>query len=458
MVNPAELMTVTGSTSFGGGDETGQLTAGTLRTSNQFLQDATTSTSSFLASGTHTVEIVSQNGTGGVVNLATPTASHFQNLRVLFISNFASDVAVNGNFEVNFNAAANFFAKRVTVGGTFSQSGIGFFGPTRLRLLGGNAVTGGTLGPDTLEFVGSAPQTYPNVNFSFPKTVLIANDVTAATGVANIANDLEVQGTGIFRLGSTGSTFNVGGNLRTVGSGRLEMIDPGSTITVTGDATFSGGDETGLLTAGSLQVQGNFTQGGSVPTSFLATAAHLTKLGAAAARSVSFTGAGSQFGLLDVSSATGGLTVLGGGVRADTLISSGAARIIGTGASLPVMAIRRAQVNGLLLDKMAVNIDEGTVGHPQQFDNVTYSNLPATGAFPLVFTGPGGAAAPRSITFNNVNYPTLAAGAGNFYVAIASTNGFGLQLTMMGSNQGAAAGGNGAALTQATNGASVLWP
>jgi hypothetical protein len=122
------------------------------------------------------------------------------------------------------------------------------------------------------------------------------------------------------------------------------------------------------------------------------------------------------------------------------------------------MAIRRAQVNGLLLDKMAVNIDEGTVGHPQQFDNVTYSNLPATGAFPLVFTGPGGAAAPRSITFNNVNYPTLAAGAGNFYVAIASTNGFGLQLTMTGSNQGAAAGGNGAALTQATNGASVLWP
>ena len=467
MTNAADLVTVAGSTSFSGGDETNKLAAGILRTSNQFLQDAITSPASFVASGTHTVEIISQNPAGGVVNLGTPAVSHFQNLRVLFLSNFASDVVVNGNMEVNFNAAANFFAKRVTVGGTFSQSGIGFFGPTRLRLLGGNAVTGGTLGPDTLEFAGTAPQAYPNVNFSFPKTVLVANDVTAATGVANIANDLEIQSNGIFRLGTAGNTFNVGGALRTIGSGLLQMIDPLATLTVTGNATFAGGSESGLLTDGKLRVSGNFTQSAVTSvTSFAPSGRHQTILGAATARAISMGspgagGNGSHFQVLDVSNATGGLS-LDVNMQADSLLSnSAAAKLTSPGVALTV---RRADVSGLILDNTRFILDEQTTFSPENFSNVTFTGfpVPTTGTTMLTVLGPGGAAAARPVPkTDNVTFQSMAVGAGNFYVSLTSTNGFTFNMVMNGSNQSPSLGGNGPQLTQALPGppvSTVSWP
>src|SRR5690242_21962798 len=46
-----------------------------------------------------------------------------------------------------------------------------------------------------------------------------------------------------------------------------------------GDVTFAGGDETNLLTQGTLVVQGQFTQtSASTPKSFVASGAHMTVL------------------------------------------------------------------------------------------------------------------------------------------------------------------------------------
>ncbi len=462
MVNGADLVTVAGATSFSGGDETGKLTAGILRTSNQFLQDATTSPTSFLASGTHTVEIVSQNPFGGVVSFATPTASHFQNLRLLFLSSLTSDIEVAGSLEVNFNAAGNLFARRVRVGGNFTKDGIGFFGPTRLTLLGGSTVLAETVGPDTLEFLGAAPQTFPPS--TFPGTVLIANDVTAPAGFVGITKDLAIQNGGIFRLGTVGSNFSVGGNMSTAGTGRLEMIDPTAALIVSGNATFAGGSTAGLLTAGTLSIGGNFTQSAVVSTtSYAPSGTHKTLFTTTVSRTVSMgspgAGAGgSHFQVLDVSAATGGLT-LDVNLQADSIIStSAAAKISSPGVTLTV---RRAQVAGLQLVNTTFSLDELTSFSTENFSNVTFSGFPTTGTTMFKVSGPGSAVAARPpLTTTNVNFQTLPVGAGNFYVDLTSNNGFSVNLNMTTSNQATNSGGNGAALTKvtpATGVATVTW-
>jgi alpha-tubulin suppressor-like RCC1 family protein len=465
MNDPADLMTVTGGTSFYGGDETGKLTAGILRTSNQFLQDALTSPASFVASGTHTVEIVSQGGSG-VVSFANPTVSHFQNLRVLYISGFTSEVVVNGDMEVNFNAADNFFTKRVTVGGSFTKAGIGFFGPTRLTLLGSASVTGGNMLADTLELASTTPVTYPDPGFSSAGTVFIAGDVTMPFGTAVASGDVEIQGSGILRMGNTGSgNFNILGNLRTLGNGRLEMTDPLTVVTVGGNASFAGGSELGLLTDGKLSVGGDFTQSAvTSTTSFAASGTHSTVFTSASARTIDFgspgsASGGSHFQNLDLSGATGGVALTVNSIADGQLISSGTGRLNGGGSALTV---RQLQVSGLIADNTSIILDEQGTGLVQQFDNVTFQNLPSVGALPLSVTGVGGAAAPRTITFNAVNFPTLATGAGNLYVKLTSSNGFGLTLRMLGSNQGIGALGGGPALSDPPNqtpvaGATILW-
>jgi len=89
----------------------------------------------------------------------------------------------------------------------------------------------------------------------------------------------------------------------------------------------------------------------------------------------------------------------------------------------------------LTVDNTTIVVDENGRGQAQQFDNVTFQNFPITGVSMLQFIGPGGAAAPRHLTFNNVSFQSLPVGAGNLYVTLISSNGFGLNLTMQGSNQ-----------------------
>jgi hypothetical protein len=62
-----------------------------------------------------------------------------------------------------------------------------------------------------------------------------------------------------------------------------------------------------------------------------------------------------------------------------------------------------------------------------------------------------------------VSFQSLPAGAGNLYVTLTSSNGFGLNLTMQGSNQGRQGGGNGLNLSNPPNetivgSATIFWP
>jgi hypothetical protein len=294
--------------------------------------------------------------------------------------------------------------------------------------------------------------------------VLIAGDVTMPFGTGTASADLEIQGSGILRMGSSGATFNVLGNLRTVGNGRLAMTDPSSAVTVSGNATFAGGSTDGLLTAGTLSVGGNFTQIANSVTSYAPSGTHKTVLGSAAARTVSIgspgAGAGgSHFQVLDVTPATGGLS-LDVNMQADSLIStSTAAKITSPGVNLTA---RRAQVSGLILDNTHFILDEQGTFSAENFSNVTFTGFAGIADVLLTVSGPGsGAAARPAVTTANITFQTLPVGQANFYVDLTSTNALPFGMTMTGSNQGATAGGNGPALTRLTpltGVATVSWP
>jgi hypothetical protein len=112
------------------------------------------------------------------------------------------------------------------------------------------------------------------------------------------------------------------------------MVSPADTVLVTGNATFNSASSVNQLTQGYLRIGGNFTQLATTsPFSFPPSGAHVTALGSGVGRTASFaspgTGsAGAHFANLDVSSATGGIT-LSGIVNVDGKLSS----LVGAGAA-----------------------------------------------------------------------------------------------------------------------------
>ena len=78
MNNTLDSLIVLGNATFNGGDESGLLTAGVLDVRQGFVQDTTTSQSSFTATGAHKTRVGA--GSGGSISFASPGASGFQDL------------------------------------------------------------------------------------------------------------------------------------------------------------------------------------------------------------------------------------------------------------------------------------------------------------------------------------------------------------------------------------------
>ena len=279
-----------------------------------------------------------------------------------------------------------------------------------------------------------------------------------------VTGNVVVPGSGL--LVPSGRTLTIGVGLTTTGTGRLAMLNANDSILVGANATFAGGTTTNLLTQGVLLVKGDFTQSAvTSTTSYSPSGTHKTVLGDAAARAISIGSpgaltAGSHFQVLDVSNATGGLS-LDVNMQADSLISnSAAAKLTSAGVMLTV---RRAQVSGLILDNTRFILDEQGTFTTENFSNVAFTGfpVPTTSTTMLTVQGPGSAVAARpAVTTTNVNFQSLAIGANNFYVDLTSSNGATFNMTMTGSNQSPQVGGNGPALTRTTptGVATVSWP
>jgi hypothetical protein len=276
-------------------------------------------------------------------------------------------------------------------------------------------------------------------------------------GTANVAS-LNVAGS----LVLNGNTVNVSGDFATSGNGTITMNSAFSLMTVGGNANFSGGSTDGLLTAGQLIVAGNFTQSAiTSQTSFAPSGTHTTSVGGSALTTIDFgspgsgTG-GSHFQNLDLSNATGGVTLTVNSI-VDGLFSNSTSGVTihGGGASLTA---RGWSVSTLNVDDATMILDDGGSAGLTTFDNVTFTGFPQTGATQLIVRAVGGAAAARTLTFNNTVFTHLSTvGAGAFYISLEPSI-FTLNVVLQNSSEGATAGGNGPSFTQVIGNGAVNWP
>jgi hypothetical protein len=478
MVSPADSLEVTGNASFDGGDEFNKLTAGKLVLRGNLQQLATTSTGSFRAIGSHETIFAGSgdqsavfaswgqsslqnaiiNKTGGTMNFS-PGGEADGFTSVISPTTVTSDNQyITNAMKVAAGATVNFPALLLPSGDSLQVLGDLTAVQTHFQSFQGTG--GGTI-------PASANIHYTNIisdgGFVAPG-IVIPGTFTSETGdiifngTATIGGDL-IATVGSFNL--NGQTVLVGGKFQTTSGGHLTMVTPGDSLYVTGDVLFAGGDESGRLSAGTLVIGGNFQQSAITDVnSFNAKGTHRTAFASptGASQNAFFDSpgsgaAGSHFQDLDVTAAIGGINLnVNSNVDGALIASGGGGRINGNGATLTV---HQLLVNEFIADNLTIALDEQTV-LLEQFDFVTFQNMPTTGALAISVSGAGGN---RNIVFAQINFPTLPVGAGNLYVKLVSTNGQLFQLNMQNSNQG---GGTGAVLSDppgetTVNGAQVIW-
>ena len=481
-----DILTVKGSTLFDGGDETGHLTAGTLHAEGDFIQFNTTSHSSFVAGSGHTV--VLDGSAPQTVTMTDSLNAPFGNLTIsnTFSVNVQSLTRVTGNLDITSGAIdatnpASLFPGFEVFGDVTSAPGSSL--DASRVFVGGTISIGGSYTVTSTVFTGSG-QTVPT---SVPyQDLWIYGTATAAAGNLTI-NNLEVaqpgasfalsgitQVNGNVTLGRFGGgdlkvnnhKISLLGSLNTLSAGTLTMQSLGDSVLVTGAASFGGGDETGRLTNGVLSVGGSFTQtSGSSPSSFAASGNHFTKVGSAAVRVMNLAspgiGAGtSHFQDLDVTAATGGLTLNSNLVVNGTLFSQPgggtAPTLTGGGKTVTAVAL---SVNKLILDNAPMILDEQGTVRAQQFDNVIFQNFPTVANTTILMnmTMVGSALATRSFTINTPTVQT-SLGSGGLYAQLMSSNGFGITVTIAGSND--PTGGpsrSNPPFGNTVNGARIVW-
>jgi uncharacterized repeat protein (TIGR01451 family) len=277
MQNPAGLLAVAGNASFGGGNETGNLTAGTLQVAGNFSTISGCCLTSFAASGTHLT--VLNGSTLQTVSMANPGPGndHFQNLEVANTGGVSllTNIAVGGNFSVTTAVAVSGNAK-LSVGGNITTVAGSTVNPAAVDLKG-SLNASGTWAPVTMTYSGTNQQIQGNMqNLQVPGTASLSGNTT-------VTGDLTISGT----LTVNGFTLNVGGNLKTINyTGQLVMNNPADQVNVTGYVDLGGASDHDFWTAGTLTVGGNL-QGSNCCNPFLwASGAHTLVMNGSAAQTM----------------------------------------------------------------------------------------------------------------------------------------------------------------------------
>lgn len=230
MQNAADRLTITGATTFAGGDESSLLTDGILTSSGRFTQDASNSNSSFSAVGNHLTRFTSNHPDGNIVFFATPQSAAFMNLETTVPITFSSNILIFNNF--TNSASGTSTALRMAVQGNYTQNGAVTFTPRRFVFYGtlstGINVTAGSFRPDTIQF----------------------NDglVTVPVNGNIVYNVAEVTGFGTATLGATAPSWT---SLTIGGTAQLNLN--GRALNVAGPLIASAGSILGNGAASSLQ-------------------------------------------------------------------------------------------------------------------------------------------------------------------------------------------------------------
>ena len=210
----------------------------------------------------------------------------------------------------------------------------------------------------------------------------------------------------------SGHKLTVAGDLSTENLGRLVMRNVADTVDVAGNVLFRGQSTDGLLTAGVMLVEGNFTQITTVTaSSFAASGTHKVVLDGSSPQTVSFNHAAATWSHFQALEITDGVVNLATAVTVNgqLLSPAGSNPVIGGGS----LTLAGANVQNLELDNTPVTLTTGTI---TAFDGVMFKNFP-TDVTQLTVSRPSG-----TFMFDNLQFTTLSAGNTGFYVSAIDTN------------------------------------
>jgi alpha-tubulin suppressor-like RCC1 family protein len=250
MNNAADALTVTGNVTFGGGNETGLLTAGNLFVTGNFTQAS--GSTSFIAAAAHTTKL---NGTAAqTVNFANPFPSTFG--AVVFANTagvtLQTNMISNGAVTVSAGAVSG-TAFGFTIGGTLTD-------PGALLAVASISFTG-----STTPVAATTPTINASVTFNNNPSILAGN--LTVNGAVNVDGNLQLNS----------HYLVVNGTFGTLVAGQLTMTNAADSMSVTGTATFGGGSTGGILTNGKLKLAGSFAQvNNGSGQEFAAAAGHTT--------------------------------------------------------------------------------------------------------------------------------------------------------------------------------------
>ena len=467
MTNAADSVIVTGNTAFGGGSESGKLTAGVLVVGGSFAAPPAPSAQDFAASGTHKTLLAGTQPQTVSLYYAAGDYSHFQDLEiangahVTFSGRVAVDgaftmmnhdtvggtdtLAVNGDLTIAGDSSMLAVAG-VVVKGALTVHGLYQVGVTNFA--GTNQVVPtGTLVYDTLEVTGPGATTQDTMdNGSAIPTIATGalrvdgNGTLKLQNIVSATKNIFVAGSGQLVLNGH---FLVGLDSLTVsGEGTVVMTNPADSLWVTGSVTFGGGDETGKLTAGRLLLEGNFINGPATSAySFVASGSFTTEMISAQPQTISiYYPQEAHFQNLDLTQAPFGVTLLSDVAVQGQLIDTAATEIGGVTGGGHALTVGGTDVTLLMLDHVIFAITGPNI---TAFNDVTFQDYaPADTQLSVATAG--------TFTFSGLTFSTTP--TTGYYVSADNTGG-GLGLTIQSNLSPTAA----AALTRLVSGATVNW-
>jgi hypothetical protein len=405
MTTPGDALTVNGNATFGGGNETGLLTTGTLTVTGNFTQSFSTGGQEFVATAGHITRF-----TGApTISFAQPTVSSFA--RVEFTGP---------------GATTSLLTNVTTTGDVWLQTG----GPT--NVIGAVvAKIGGSLYDTTGGRWQVANTSMTGINGHLPKALTTNLSFTNATllfDTVGVTGNVSVTGASA-QLDLNGHPLLIVNGFSTNAGGVLKMTHASDTLVVGGSALFAGGNTSGLLTNGTLTLMNGFTQlsGGSV-SSFAPTVSFKTVM-SGTIDSVFFTNpatsffqdvdlaAGSTMYLRSAANINGTLTKTGGGSAATVLSATGGPFLLTTSG------LNQTGTDPMNFTNALLKFLDGTSN--ATFDNVNFNGFSAAFAgsifesarsggpytfgsgFPLNFGSAGFAASATAHFINNSGTATL---------------------------------------------------
>jgi alpha-tubulin suppressor-like RCC1 family protein len=362
----------------------------------------------------------------------------------------ADDVIIPAGTANAPGVTASCSARTLTVnpGATLSLNGV------TCQVLGDVFADGQILGPGVMSIAGAG-----QVRGSMP-SLTVNNAPVAVSAGANLTTTSNVTVTGnAANFDVSDGVVQVGGSFTTQSGGLIRMTNPAGLLRVLGSFTAGGGSLTGQLTAGTIQISGNFAQLATTSaTSFVATGSHVTAFTGAGTHTVNFASPGvaaSRFNDLDLTGSSGfsGGVTLGTPAWATRLVAgapNGPPVLNGTAST--VLTADGAAVSGLTVNGAPIVLGDGPIS---QFDNASFAGF-ATTVTPLTVANRGAAA----LTFNSLSFSTVPTSA--FYLSAndidTATSGV-LTINMVNPTPPTADGPVGAGqYKQEINGAVINWP